>query len=136
MTEPEWVDSSSPSWPDRLAHLESPPPGFWQLGTGGPVTPCVAVVGSRRATFQGVDIARSIGGELGAAGIQVVSGMALGIDAGAHTGALDAGGTTVAVLGCGIDDARSPYCIYWTSRSRTCAFMENLTLRQLSWNQC
>jgi DNA processing protein len=103
MTEPEWVDSSSPSWPDRLAHLESPPPGFWQLGTGGPVTPCVAVVGSRRATLQGVDIARSIGDELGAAGIQVISGMALGIDAAAHTGALDAGGSTVAVLGCGID---------------------------------
>ena len=103
MTEPEWVDSSSPSWPDRLAHLESPPPGFWQLGTTDPATPCVAVVGSRRATFQGVDIARSIGGELGAAGIQVVSGMALGIDAAAHTGALDAGGSTVAVLGCGID---------------------------------
>jgi DNA processing protein len=103
MTEPRWVDSSSPAWPARLAHLESPPPGFWQLGTTGPATPCVAVVGSRRATFQGVDIARSIGGELGAAGIQVVSGMALGIDAAAHTGALDAGGSTVAVLGCGID---------------------------------
>jgi DNA processing protein len=103
MTEPRWVDSSSPAWPDRLAHLESPPPGFWQLGTTGPATPCVAVVGSRRATFQGVDIARSIGGELGAAGIQVLSGMALGIDAAAHTGALDAGGSTVAVLGCGID---------------------------------
>ena len=84
MTEPRWVDSSSPAWPDRLAHLESPPPGFWQLGTTDPATPCVAVVGSRRATFQGVDIARSIGGELGAAGIQVVSGMALGIDAAAH----------------------------------------------------
>ena len=103
MTEPRWVDSSSPAWPDRLAHLESPPPGFWQLGATDPATPCVAVVGSRRATFQGVDIARSIGDELGAAGIQVVSGMALGIDAAAHTGALDAGGSTVAVLGCGID---------------------------------
>jgi DNA processing protein len=103
MSEPRWVDSSSPAWPDRLAHLESPPPGFWQLGSTDPATPCVAVVGSRRATFQGVDIARSIGGELGAAGIQVVSGMALGIDAAAHTGALDAGGSTVAVLGCGID---------------------------------
>jgi DNA processing protein len=103
MTKASWVDLSSPYWPARLAHLESPPPGFWQLGTTGPVTPCVAVVGSRRATFHGVDIARSIGAELGAAGIQVVSGMALGIDAAAHTGALDADGSTVAVLGCGID---------------------------------
>jgi DNA processing protein len=103
MTEPRWIDPSSPDWPTRLAHLESPPQGFWQLGTIGPTTPCVAVVGSRRATFAGVEIARSIGSDLGAAGVQVVSGMALGIDAAAHNGALEAGGTTVAVLGCGID---------------------------------
>jgi DNA processing protein len=101
--EPCWVDPSSPDWPVRLAHLEAAPHGFWQLGAVGPATPCVAIVGSRRATFSGVDIARSIGGELGAAGIQVISGMALGIDAAAHRGALRAGGTTVAVLGCGID---------------------------------
>jgi DNA processing protein len=103
MTEPRWVDSRSPDWPVRLAHLESPPAGFWQLGAIGPMPPCVAVVGSRRATFSGVDIARSIGSELGAEGVQVVSGMALGIDAAAHSGALDAGGSTIAVLGCGID---------------------------------
>jgi DNA processing protein len=103
MIEPRWVDSWSPVWPVRLAHLESPPDGFWQLGAIGPMPPCVAVVGSRRATFGGVDIARSIGSELGAAGVQVVSGMALGIDAAAHSGALDAGGSTIAVLGCGID---------------------------------
>jgi DNA processing protein len=103
MTEPSWVDSWSPDWPVRLAHLESPPAGFWQLGAIRPKPPCVAVVGSRRATFSGVDIARSIGSELGAAGVQVVSGMALGIDAAAHSGALDAGGSTIAVLGCGID---------------------------------
>jgi DNA processing protein len=103
MTEPRWVDPSSPDWPARLGHLESPPHGFWQLGAIGPLTPCVAVVGSRRATFIGVDIARSIGRDLGAAGVQVVSGMALGIDAAAHSGALEADGSTVAVLGCGVD---------------------------------
>jgi DNA processing protein len=103
MTEPCWVDPLSPDWPARLAHLESPPRGFWQLGAIGPLAPCVAIVGSRRATFTGVDIARSIGRDLGDAGIQVVSGMALGIDAAAHNGALEAGGSTVAVLGCGID---------------------------------
>ena len=108
MTLPLWVDASCPDWPARLNHLESPPPGFWRLGTTGPASPCVAVVGSRRATFGGVDIARSIGSELGAAGIQVVSGMALGIDAAAHIGALDAGGSTVAVLGCGIDVCYPP----------------------------
>jgi DNA processing protein len=103
MTEPRCIDPSSPDWPARLDHLDSPPQGFWQLGAIGPATPCIAIVGSRRATFAGVEIARSIGGDLGAAGLQVVSGMALGIDAAAHDGALEAGGSTVAVLGCGID---------------------------------
>jgi DNA processing protein len=100
---PRWVDPDGPGWPDRLDHLEHPPRGLWQLGAVGPASPSVAVVGSRRATFGGVEIAQSIGRDLGAAGIQVISGMALGIDAAAHTGALEAGGTTVAVLGCGID---------------------------------
>jgi DNA processing protein len=103
MDEPRWVAPASPEWPDRLDHLERPPLGFWQLGSVGPASPSVAVVGSRRATFGGVEVARSIGRDLGAAGIQVVSGMALGIDAAAHDGALEAGGSTVAVLGCGID---------------------------------
>ncbi len=101
--EPRWIDPASPGWPARLDHLEHPPLGLWQLGAIGPTSPAVAVVGSRRATFGGVEIAHSIGHDLGAAGIQVISGMALGIDAAAHAGALDAGGTTVAVLGCGID---------------------------------
>ena len=103
MTLPRWIDPASPDWPVRLLHLESPPQGFWQLGTIGALWPCVAIVGSRRATFAGVEIARSIASELASAGIQVVSGMALGIDAAAHSGALDAGGSTVAVLGCGVD---------------------------------
>jgi DNA processing protein len=103
MTEPRWIEPSSPDWPERLGHLESPPAGLWQLGTIRPSQPCVAIVGSRRATIGGVEIAASIARDLAAAGIQVVSGMALGIDAAAHTGALEAGGSTVAVLGCGID---------------------------------
>jgi DNA processing protein len=103
MTEPRWVAPSSPDWPERLGHLEAPPDGFWLLGSIAPAQPCVAIVGSRRATFGGVEIASSIARDLAAAGIQVVSGMALGIDAAAHHGALEAGGSTVAVLGCGID---------------------------------
>jgi DNA processing protein len=108
MIEPRWVDPGSPGWPARLGHLESPPRGLWQLGAIGPATPCVAIVGSRRATFAGVEIAASIARELGSAGIQVISGMALGIDAAAHTGALDAGASTVAVLGCGVDVCYPP----------------------------
>ena len=103
MTQPVWVDPSSSTWPERLGHLESPPKGVWQLGVIGPMEPSVAIVGSRRATFGGVEIAGWIAREVAAAGIQVISGMALGIDAAAHNGALEAGGSTVAVLGCGID---------------------------------
>jgi len=73
------------------------------MGAIAPHSPSVAIVGSRRATFSGVEIARSIARDLGAAGIQVVSGMALGIDAAAHDGAIAGSGSTVAVLGCGID---------------------------------
>ncbi len=106
--ERRWIDPESPGWPDRLAHLEQPPRGLWQLGAVGPTSPSVAIVGSRRATFTGVEIARSMATELASAGIQVVSGMALGVDAAAHSGALDAGGSTVAVLGCGIDICYPP----------------------------
>lgn len=64
----------------------------------------VTVVGSRRATSYGREVARELGRELAAAGLLVVSGLAFGIDACAHRGALEAG-TTIAVLGCGADIA-------------------------------
>jgi predicted Rossmann fold nucleotide-binding protein DprA/Smf involved in DNA uptake len=65
----------------------------------------VAIVGSRRATSYGREVARSLGHELGSAGAVVVSGLAFGIDACAHRGALDAGAPNIAVLGCGPDVA-------------------------------
>ena len=71
-----------------------------QLSPDGSVT----VVGARRASTYGREVARQLGRELAAAGLVVVSGLAFGIDACAHRGALDAG-LTVAVLGCGADVA-------------------------------
>lgn len=65
----------------------------------------VTVVGSRRATAYGRQVARDLSRELAGAGMIVVSGLAFGIDACAHRGAIDAGGPTIAVLGCGPDTA-------------------------------
>ena len=90
-------------WPECFEHLQKPPDRIWIAGSAMPRSPAVAVVGSRLATLAGLDIARSIGRSLAGAGAQVISGMARGVDAAAHEGALGAGGETVAVLGCGID---------------------------------
>jgi len=65
--------------------------------------PTVAIVGARRASVEGNEIARALSRSIGALDVTVVSGMALGIDSAAHTGALDAGGGTVAVLAGGAD---------------------------------
>lgn len=68
----------------------------------------VAVVGARRASAYGLEVARSLGRGLSAAGVTVVSGLALGVDSAAHAGALEAGGRTVAVLGAGADRPDPP----------------------------
>jgi DNA processing protein len=64
---------------------------------------CVSIVGTRQCTRKGAELTQAIAKELAAAGVTVVSGMARGIDSNAHTGALDGGGKTIAVLGCGAD---------------------------------
>lgn len=92
------------AYPHRL--LESPDPPLLLYVTGQLATlsaPSIAVVGSRRPSAQGSDNARAFAQAFGAAGYVVVSGLALGIDAAAHEGALAAGATTVAVVGTGPD---------------------------------
>lgn len=96
------VTKGEPGYPERLNQLALPPPALWTIGMI-PAPPAVAIVGSRRATAEGVEIARSFARELAEAGVVVVSGFAVGIDAAAHRGALEpARGTSVAVLGCGL----------------------------------
>ena len=91
-----------PDYPAVLGQLEPPPPVLYLRGEL-PAAPAVAVVGSRRADPYGSEVAETFARHLAGAGVTVVSGFARGIDAAAHRGALAApGGSTVAVLGCGL----------------------------------
>jgi len=96
-------------YPELLRQTATPPPVLFLRGRrDGLAGPAVAVVGSRHPTHYGASVARSLARELAAAGITVVSGLARGIDAEAHRSALEAGGRTVAVLGCGVDRCYPP----------------------------
>jgi DNA processing protein len=94
-------------YPGRLREMPDPPPAlFVSGGTPGGAPwegPAVALVGSRGASPTGLETASTLGRSLAERGVCVVSGLALGVDAAAHEGALAGGGTTVGVLGCGID---------------------------------
>jgi DNA processing protein len=101
-----FLGRSDPAFPPLLGAIHDPPPGLFLRGDADPellARPAVAVVGARACSGYGATVARSLGRELAAAGLVVVSGLARGVDAEAHRGALAAGGATVAVLGCGID---------------------------------
>ena len=92
--------------PPRLRAIHDPPARLFLRGNGPSellAQPSVAVVGARACSPYGAQVARMLGRELAGAGVVVISGLARGVDAEAHRGALDAGGHTVAVLGCGID---------------------------------
>lgn len=92
------------AYPERLAEIYDPPLLLFVRGEIRPEDErCVAIVGTRRATPYGIRMAEQFGRDLAAAGITVVSGLAAGVDAAAHRGALEAGGRTIAVLGCGVD---------------------------------
>jgi DNA processing protein len=101
-----WLPRSDPDFPPLLHAIHDPPVGLFVRGGGEVVLlgrASVGIVGARSCSPYGAQVARMLGRELAAAGLVVVSGLARGIDGEAHRGALDAGGATVAVLGCGID---------------------------------
>jgi len=95
-----------PRYPERLTVLHDAPPELYLRGNAALLSlPAVALVGTRRASTHGLAVARDYAHTFAAHGIAVVSGLAIGIDAAAHTGAIDASGPTIAVLGSGVDDA-------------------------------
>lgn len=96
-----WFDSR---YPALLNCIPDPPPVLWIRGAAEALNrPAVAVVGSRAATAYAKDVGFRLGGELANRGVVVVSGLARGVDSSAHSGCLEAGGDTVAVLGSGLD---------------------------------
>ena len=105
------IGPADPRYPRRLLDIRCPPDPLWVDGDSTVLASrAVSIVGTRRMTPYGARVARELAAACAEAGIAVVSGLAQGIDSSAHQGALDARGTTVAVLGAGIasylDDAR------------------------------
>ena len=95
-------------YPTLLRNIYDPPPVLFYKGRLNSDSLYFSVVGSRRATPYGRNVARSFCGKLAQAGVVVVSGAARGIDTAAHEGALSVGAPTVAVLACGVDVAYPP----------------------------
>lgn len=102
MTEPAHVRRGGPGYPERLETIADPPAELWVRGMV-PDETGVAIVGTRRATRYGLDIARAMGTAVALAGWPVISGLARGVDGAAHRGCLDGEGTGVAVLGSGLE---------------------------------
>lgn len=97
------VTLNDKAYPQALKYIHDPPLVLYVRGKLERNAICVAVVGSRRASSYGLDMARRISRELAISEITVVSGMARGVDTKAHYGALQGNGKTIAVLGCGVD---------------------------------
>jgi DNA processing protein len=101
-----WEDTD---YPPLLREIYGPPPVIYVRGTLLPEDQwAVAVVGTRRATAYGKQAARILSRDLAQNGVTVVSGLARGIDTEAHRGALEGGGRTIAVMGCGLDRVYPP----------------------------
>jgi DNA processing protein len=99
----EILTRDHPAYPRSLVEISDPPAVLFMQGTIEPSDAlAIAIVGSRHATHYGLTQAERLAGSLTRAGLTIVSGLARGIDAAAHRGALAAGGRTLAVMGSGI----------------------------------
>jgi len=95
-------------YPSLLKEISDPPPFLYLKGKLPNSATSIAVVGSRRASDYGISVTTRLSRELAEQGVTIVSGLALGVDAAAHRGALQLSGATVGVLGCGIDQIYPP----------------------------
>lgn len=100
----KFISAEHPGYPKRLKEIPDYPYGLFFKGRL-PLDqrPSVAIVGARKCSFYGKDMAEKLAAALARSGIQVISGMALGIDSYSQAEALEAGGESFAVLGCGVD---------------------------------
>lgn len=98
------VTCHDPLYPEALKEILDPPLMLFARGDLALLShPAIAIVGTRKPTPYGMAVAEKLGGDLAAAGLNIVSGMARGIDSAAHRSALAVGGKTTAVFGCGVD---------------------------------
>ena len=99
------ITRDNPRYPRLLREISDPPSLLYVRGTGPKINleKTIAVVGTRHPTAYGITVTKKLVSDLVGQGFTIVSGLALGIDAVAHQAAIDAGGKTIAVLGCGID---------------------------------
>ncbi|MBM4285944.1 MAG: DNA-protecting protein DprA [Deltaproteobacteria bacterium] len=103
------VTAADPAFPPGLKQIPYPPAYLYVQGAVLPEDAwAVALVGTRAASYYGLKTCRRLARDLASRGITVVSGLARGIDTAAHQGALEAGGRTLAVLGCGVDVSYPP----------------------------
>jgi DNA processing protein len=101
-----WDDED---YPKRLREIDQPPPVLYVRGELiAEDTWAVAVVGTRRVSAYGRQVTEEVGSQLAANGVTIISGLARGVDAISHQSALNAGGRTIAVLGCGVDRIYPP----------------------------
>jgi DNA processing protein len=98
------IDFWDDDYPALLKEIHDPPAVLYVRGAL-PQAECLAIVGSRRATSTGQIITKELAADLARRGVCIVSGLACGIDSAAHRGALEGGGATIAVLGCGVERA-------------------------------